>query len=191
MCLKADIADLCVRARAGDQNAMAMISAVRESADKGGAKAKQSLSMILDYIRKHPITGGTRIGLEAIKTVGAIKEAASDKSDEAGVYLCHHLVKLPFVGGKRAMLGGTVAMANGAPLSQKRIKQIGDNIQHDSLRNLFFQGTSGDLQLPQRAPELAFAVAGLALAQAKKIQLFRHTDAPLAYVLGGAAWEME
>ena len=46
--------DLISRARAGDQNAMALISATKRSADDGGDRAKRHLTRILALIDAHP-----------------------------------------------------------------------------------------------------------------------------------------
>lgn len=58
-----EVAALVRRARAGDQNAMAMIAMVRRSADKGSMVAQVTSQMIRDYIAKNPVPGA-RMGLE-------------------------------------------------------------------------------------------------------------------------------
>src|SRR3984957_730083 len=47
--------DLVLRARAGDQNAMAIIAQVRESAKNGNPTALKSLRLIKAYITDHPV----------------------------------------------------------------------------------------------------------------------------------------
>lgn len=47
--------DLCERARSGDQNAMAMIAACREQADKGSLRARLTCQCIAWYCNAHPV----------------------------------------------------------------------------------------------------------------------------------------
>jgi hypothetical protein len=49
-------ADLVERARAGDQNATAMIAQISKSAARGSSKAIIARGMIRDYIKKHPLS---------------------------------------------------------------------------------------------------------------------------------------
>jgi len=48
------VSSLVERARLGDQNAMGMLSMVKQSADKGDAKAKKTLTLTMSDIEKHP-----------------------------------------------------------------------------------------------------------------------------------------
>jgi len=47
---------LVERARVGDQNAMAIISLVRDNSRKGNPRAQTSFTLIRDYIDKHPVS---------------------------------------------------------------------------------------------------------------------------------------
>lgn len=47
--------DLCVRSRAGDQNARALIVETKKAADAGGKQAQTALKAITDYIAKNPV----------------------------------------------------------------------------------------------------------------------------------------
>jgi hypothetical protein len=47
-------AELAERARAGDQNAMGMITAIRDQAEKGSARARVSCILIEEYCRANP-----------------------------------------------------------------------------------------------------------------------------------------
>jgi hypothetical protein len=48
-------AELVERSRAGDQNAIGMITAIRDSATNGSLRAKISSLLIEDYIHEHPV----------------------------------------------------------------------------------------------------------------------------------------
>ena len=48
-------AELVERSRAGDQNAIGMITAIRDSATKGSLRARISVLLIEDYINDHPV----------------------------------------------------------------------------------------------------------------------------------------
>lgn len=54
--------DLVARSRLGDQNATAMIIAIRESAKQGSKRAIYTIKYLTDYIKKHPITMTCNIG---------------------------------------------------------------------------------------------------------------------------------
>jgi hypothetical protein len=48
-------AELVERSRAGDQNAIGMITAIRDSAAKGSLRARISVLLVEDYINEHPV----------------------------------------------------------------------------------------------------------------------------------------
>jgi hypothetical protein len=48
-------AELVERSRAGDQNAIGMITSIRDSANNGNLRAKISTLLIEDYIHEHPV----------------------------------------------------------------------------------------------------------------------------------------
>lgn len=54
-----EVAALIRRARAGDQNAMAMIAMIRKAADKGSVIAQVTSQMIRDYLAKNPVPGAS------------------------------------------------------------------------------------------------------------------------------------
>ena len=61
--------ELVERARQGDQNAMATIAEVREAAGKGGQKAKNALSHIMQYIKCNPFDAFHGEELERVKVL--------------------------------------------------------------------------------------------------------------------------
>jgi len=61
---------LVVRARAGDENAMGMIVAVKQNADRGVARAKDTVSALNAYIKANPAPGAS-MGAESRLTGGA------------------------------------------------------------------------------------------------------------------------
>lgn len=65
--LKKEVADLVERARLGDQNAMAMIQCVAESAkDPSNLKARNSFKCIQKYVRENPNKEVSDIGSDFI-----------------------------------------------------------------------------------------------------------------------------
>lgn len=64
---KKHIASLVNRARAGDQNAMAIISLASQRAKAGDETAKRSVALMHDYIRDNPATGEMGFELAAAK----------------------------------------------------------------------------------------------------------------------------
>src|SRR4051794_17115654 len=76
MDIRIETANLVKRARAGDQNAMAMIRSVRDSAMKGGKRSKESYNLIMQYIKAHPMKALQRaavMGDEGAQTLSTIK----------------------------------------------------------------------------------------------------------------------
>lgn len=58
---------LVLRSRAGDQNAIGMISMIRDAAQKGSPRAKRSVQLIGEYIAKHPASETNPFGAEPQK----------------------------------------------------------------------------------------------------------------------------
>lgn len=54
--IKLAAAELVIRSRQGDQNAMAMLGAIRGRAKAGSERAKMAFQAVHDYIRNHPVT---------------------------------------------------------------------------------------------------------------------------------------
>src|SRR4051812_37701655 len=54
--------DLVARSRLGDQNAIAMIIMIRQSAKAGSKRAIYTLKYLTDYVKKHPIRVDCKIG---------------------------------------------------------------------------------------------------------------------------------
>lgn len=49
------VAAVVNRARAGDQNAMALIALIRDNAARGNARARISMNLLMHYIKTHPV----------------------------------------------------------------------------------------------------------------------------------------
>src|ERR1700723_728530 len=154
--LKAGAADVVVRARDGDQNAMGMIAEVRKQALACNEISRMGFEAIREYIEKNP-TAGNRvatefdcvIGAEGVRVLRDLKSIASTTRSPMGsetnseqdqretIMTCLILLKLPKVGGERTLNAGTVALANGPKLTEARIRQIGEGIKDENLRSFF------------------------------------------------------
>ncbi len=164
--LELAIEGLVVRSRQGDQNAMGMIVAIREQADKGSARAKKSVAMLQRYIDEHPVVDGA-FG------------ADDGKSD--------------------VLFSAAIALANGAPLSENRIRQIASTFgaEAEKEQKLFLYGVAnfkkeGVLaELAKRFGEYAKQVLdlGKGVGQARAIQLVRLPNTPISPYSADAGWE--
>lgn len=99
---------LVERTRAGDQNAMGMIAMIKQNAGNGSPRAKRSLDLIADYIRRNPVKDVSNpFGNE-------------NKPDESNV-----------------LFRACVALANGAPLSNTRIQAMASTFGTEDEEKLF------------------------------------------------------
>jgi hypothetical protein len=92
MTLAAQNAGLVRRARCGDQNAMAMITLIRDNAAAGVPLARTSHGLIMAYIRNNPVDGmtvgadfGGDIGADPVQVMG-VRLALGPVLSDADVY---------------------------------------------------------------------------------------------------------
>jgi len=179
------------RARAGDQNAMAMIVAVRDSAIQGSEKAQRAQREILEYIRKHPMQVADTF---AHSHVGDDAKQALAYVSKRGPVI--GLVALFIIGSDSpdAMLNGSILLANGPALTNPRISAIGSAIEDDDERRLFYAGVCfkriPPTLLQQCIPEKRPIVnAGKCVGLARAIQEVRAPNSSLSKFSPVVGWE--
>ncbi len=188
--MRAAAESLVVRARAGDQNAIAMIMRIRESVPRS-RRAAAAYEMVREYVSKHPVTeAGFGAVLSAIETPSAMREIASysAKTDGFGK-LVKAVERLPTktVAYARAaclvadgvdvdeksvhavlpFLRGDVAISDGKAATLGGLHRAGEKIAESWEVSL----EDGNLRIkPTDGFELAFEVAGKPVSS---IWLFR------------------
>ncbi len=124
------------RARAGDQNAMAVIVCARESAKAGSQRAKLALDAMIEYAKGTlPNTGGADFGLSAKpkarvsdgyrSVASAVAQAARTAKDGDGALHYGATISglVPGVGNSTAaLLGAASAIASGVPVTPEVVK---------------------------------------------------------------------
>lgn len=207
--LKSGAEDIVIRARNGDQNAMGMIAEVRKAAKAGNAKAQMGFEAIRDYIARNP-TKENRIaterdcviGAEGVRVIRDLKkitkrslmgaEGSSDEPRES-IMTCLILLALPKTGGERTLNAGTVALANGPKLDDKRIRLIGEGIKDEDLRSFFYENIvryvpSNEAEIPPQLQPIA--TAGQVVGQARALQIARLPNSPVSLVSPQVGWEL-
>jgi hypothetical protein len=181
------IADLVERARAGDQNAIAMICEIRDNANRGESRAKESAREIEQYIKKHPVTdmGCDQLVRETTAAFGA---------DPYEKVLIEKVKPL----AERNLKKAIVTVANGPSLLRgyrELIETFAENLS-DNERDAFKLGaaqTSIALQAMRNfSHECQHAlILGYVLGKARRIQAVRLPGVPIAVQSAIAAKELE
>jgi hypothetical protein len=191
--------DLVDRARAGDQNAMALITEVGKSAKLGSPKAKESKALIEKYIKDNPPpklnsvggididTGWTRKMSQYVGTVQAAFEG-----DEVGD-LQPIIALLPFM-----QEYGVTTLSNGPNLTNDIICCIAANFPSEAEETAFKFGVANSDQADKMKKNIAklnrpaaYAVLiGCLVGEARRIQLVRNPKNPISILCKDAAREL-
>lgn len=165
--IRLECESLVRRARQGDQNAMALMSGVRDNAKKGDARARFALGCLQQYISRNPMSGdAAQFG----------DEKASDRA-------------LSF--------WSTVALANGAPIAMPRIIGMAASFPSDAHKDIFLNGVQffkdkarlADIARHLDPEEKNILEMGRAIGEARALQKVRR-GAPLRTLDAAMGWEM-
>lgn len=168
--------NLVLRSRQGDQNAMAMLIAIRRSAKKGSRKARMSLKAIREYIEDHPPSETCQFGFEAKK---AVSTALTTHVNNNPLHYTFGIINLlPHVDDDR----GVVLVANGPLLDMELVSSIREQLSERDQRH-FDSGFKGKLTASKAA------ALGNIFRRARELQAARrgmfHLCSPiLQYELG-------
>ena len=197
--------DLVIRARAGDQLAVAMIGEVALSAKNGSARAQKSSKAIARYIDHNPTAKagatGPMIGAEVVGALSALQHITRRAKANEGRFgheahesTCLLLVTLPMVGGERAMRVGSTILSDGPLLTPQRIGGISGSLRDPAFQDYFMTGVNDgrgriDLDNLDRIVR-PFVAAGQTLGAARLVQIVRRPAAPLSVLDPMVAWEL-
>ncbi len=183
--------ELVQRARAGEQNAMAILDMVGRNAKHGDPKAVSAHALILEYIRKKPIKHGGTIGSEVAKTLGVLRH------NNPIEHTVDALTKLPSYADEDAINAACVLLANGAPLNKSKVKTVDSFFQGQNqavFRFGYSFSSEGD-KLGSAIKQLdgkgmGVLCAGHCIGTARKIQLARLSNVPVSVLGSDIAWEI-
>lgn len=185
--------DIVLRARAGDQVAMADIIKGKELAARGSKQAKFGLRLIAEYIKKHPINKPTFSGDKKPSTVlGTIQRASSGTN----LHYATVIVALVPNAGDKSLNDIAVTVANGPALTNQRLKEVTHVITSGECRKAFAYGLkndSGKIKALAKSmnPECLCAMqTGYALGVARRIQAVRDSNVPISVLSKRVAWEL-
>lgn len=124
-------ADLVIRARQFDQNAIGMLDAIRKSALAGSPAAKSAMVIIKAYIAANPVANNPNVGFgqdpsriaKADYVLGVLKDRGNALEDK-----CIVLTKLPSVAVNEDVCGACVILCCCAPLRKAEIAQAAQNV---------------------------------------------------------------
>ena len=204
--------DLVIRARNGDQLAMATLNEIRKAAQRGNQKAQMGFEAVKAYIQKNPTEANRKAMEKDVRISGEARQVLKDlrkvtkKSSMMGAEnasvpdpatardTCIIVLALPTVGGERALNAGCVLLANGPKLTDARIRQIGEAIKDESMRAYFYRyivnycPTGREPELPSQLD--AIAKAGRVIGQARALQIARLPNSPVGLVSPNVGWEL-
>lgn len=186
---------LVTRSRLGDQNAIAMIMMIRESAKNGSKRAVYTLKYLTKYVKKHPVKGDCRIGFGCDpmtqRVINAIHSSIGAEPESHAPIVVKHIPKISDPTLAASSLANCGSLLN---LNNPRIKAICVLFTEDQIdafeygRVNCFEETSVHGEL---APEDEAALhIGKTVGIAQRIQAVRLPGTPIALISPMAAWEL-
>lgn len=178
-----------IRAREGDQNAIALITEVRDAAKAGSKKAAASLKEIMDYITKNPVkVPEASIGAEAQSDLRAIANLGPVDSLPAVINLQKD--------GDDAVWAGAVLLSQGPILNTPLVDEISAGIADEGDRQVFLYAVNNShLNVAKEAktmmPETRrIFIGGLCIGVAQDIQRVRAKGSTITRFSPMAGWEL-
>lgn len=175
--------DLCVRARAGDQNARAMIVETKKSADSGSVQSKKALKAITDYIAKNPVQEAKALVID----IGADEEQALSI---LRAYPKHAAECLAACFSELALLAAVAIMCDGPRIDPSRIVAPSPREAEAMVFGFETYSPISVSFLNVNAADLVpWSRSGSLLGRAAAIQAVC-AGAPIRMISPGAAWEL-
>src|ERR1700690_838147 len=184
-------AQLVERARAGDQNAMAMLQMVGDNARAGSPKAKSGFGAVQRYIADHPAPLSN--WEEGAQIIGVLKNG--DNSDED---VFETLLSLPRYQDSNLIQTACVVLSMGPNWDNPRVHALDGLLEPQSPpQSAFRMGLenagepvikTASRQMPPE-PE-GYLCAGHCIGMARKIQIMRDPSSPVGILCKGVEWEL-
>jgi len=175
--VKVGAENLVLRARQGDQNAMAMIIAVRQNARRGSPKARAAFIAIREYIEDHPVSQNCEFGFESKKLVSkALAKQLTEGDPQA--YAISVAMNLPHLSQER----GVVLLAKGPIIDKTLLTRLSDGFSGRE-KEQFKSGLNGTLTGSSESA-LGNVVRLAAELQAARVGRFDKCSKLLQYELG-------
>jgi hypothetical protein len=184
--------ELVERARAGDQNAMAMLQMVGDNARKGVPAAKSAALQVKAYISDNPAP--LEHWEEGAHIIGVLKNP--DNSDED---VFSTLLLLPQFEDARLVNTACVVLSMGDPWTRERIHALdsvleaGGDQQHAFRMGVEKSGDANFMRQTFRSmpAELSgFLCAGHCIGMAHKLQAVRQNGASVGLLCRDVEWEL-
>lgn len=176
--LRVEVEHLVLRARNGDQNAMAMLIGIKDAAQKGHPVARRSLAAVHHFIENHPVDE-TEFSGESEKETAVTLSRHIDIASNPDQYCIAVFTLLPYVDQDKAV----TIIADG-PLVDKRLTEIVlEALESDEDKEQFQKGFSGTISPMSEAGKL-----GKVFRKARQLQAGRHGRFDLFCPM--VAWEL-
>lgn len=178
--------DVAERARAGDQNAMALIAETRKAAQKGSPRAREVLRAIFRYCEQYPVSAqepafisgdepfsdDTKLALGTLKSVSKSAMFPPDIVTDA-------LLTVSDAPGAMPKECALLFLANGPRLSIFTLEALADELTPQA-GEIFFQSARGALQTKHAPEQLRVAsICGCIVRGGRALQLARGGRADL------------
>jgi hypothetical protein len=176
------------RARAGDQNAMALIQGVRRGALRGVERAKRAARLLAEYIHSHPVdmeqnhTRYLPAHVEPSTNMTVAKKLSQFVGDEAAIGAWSPTI------AKSDPYLAVLILASGPNMSPERVKAIAAHFGAD--QRAFWNGFNARNECMVGRNQLDAYHAGKAVSGARTLQGVRVGAFPISRFCRVAGWEM-
>jgi ElaB/YqjD/DUF883 family membrane-anchored ribosome-binding protein len=189
--MQAGAESLVLRARARDQNAMAILALIGEQAREGNERARVAAKLVEDYCRAHPDT---------VVTIGEDGDDASHPvlariaTNRTPLY-AYPLALATYLSHAPPDMRTVVCLANGPSLTKDRILEIASRLASDEESHTFLSGienahdTEKSFKIRDEVGDPNLFRAGRMLGQARAIQKYR-INGKIVGFCADSAWEM-
>ncbi len=176
--------DLVVRARAGDQNAMSILTGIHVNAERGNQRALKARECVLAYIDTHPVESDFA-GEEMVSTAAQDREARYvtmekvTRSDDPLKKAIGVQIFAPSLPTERAI----VLLANGEPIDKKFVSNILKPYPNPQI----LEGIKHFRSQISNRPDFR---AGQLIGRAQALQKVRKPTASFRALSPAIAWEL-
>lgn len=173
--------DLIDQARAGDQNAVAMLVCIRQSAEQGSKRARFTMKMLLRYARSKK--SRAQFGGEETERVLSALSSEITVNDPM-----HYSSAVLSMASRLTVDQAGVTLSNGPRLDNSRISSLSDSFEGED-KEAFYAGIN-DWESRKESPSVPHRI-GKCVGLARTIQLVRLPHTPISKLSKAAGWELD